>query len=259
MKNIYKQRTINSNILLKGIGIHNGEDNVINLRPKETEGIVFYNGSQYELSLNSISNTFLSTDIGNIKTTEHLLSVLNIFEITNLDVEMIYGNEIPIYDGCSNTFFNKIKEVGIKEFNETIEYEITEDIITYQHNNSSYKYIPSNKNEFYIKCTYNNIEYNSIMNTDIYYNDISKFKTFCKEEDIDKLLLNGYGNGGNKNNTILYDPNKKTDEYVKHKVLDFIGDLYVIGFPLRGYFEVNNPSHYYNNLFVEEIFKSLRR
>ena len=257
MEYIYKQKTLNSNILLKGIGIHTGNDNVINLRPKETRGITFHRDTEItDLSLDNISNTFLSTDIDGIKTIEHLLSVLNIFEITNLDVEVIYGKEIPIYDGCSNIIYNMINDTGIKELDDNIKYIIKKDTIEYTFGDTSYIYKPMN--DFLIKCEYKDKLYTSRVDKEEYLNNISTFKTFCKYEDIDKLRTIGYGQGGNKHNTVLYDPYKDTDEYVKHKILDFIGDLYTIGYPLRGYFKVKNPNHYSNNLFMEELSNNIR-
>ena len=257
------EKTINDYIILEDIGIHTGKKSKVKLIPKYTYGISFlFKSCEIPLNIYNIRDTFLSTKIGNsdfmIYTIEHLLSVLNIFNITNLYIEILEGNEIPIFDGCAYYIFNKIKDIGIRVLKNIFYIKYLCDKTSFKFKQSLYHF--KKKDNTSINCIFSNQSYNEMMTPTIYLNEISKSKTFCSFDDINKIKLMGYGNGGNQTNTIVYHENKiltnnqtYDNEFVRHKILDFLGDLYILNFPIVGHFDVNNPNHTANVEFVKHL------
>jgi UDP-3-O-[3-hydroxymyristoyl] N-acetylglucosamine deacetylase len=272
-----KQQTIKSDISLKGIGLHSGKIVNIILQPSNVNnGIKFI---RTDLSKNNdvpalwsnVSSTNLCTTISNqkgisISTIEHLMSALSGMHVDNVDI-LIDSTEVPIMDGSSLPFVELLENSGIEiqELDRKIILVKKEIIVS---NNKSYaKIIPSNQFsiDFEINFSSNLINKQAcqlqIINGN-YKSDISSARTFGFEKDVADLRANGLALGGSLDNAVVVGEthilNKEglrfKDEFVRHKILDSIGDLYLAGSPIQGYFYGSRSGHYLNNQLLRELF-----
>tara|TARA_B100002051_G_C16681743_1_gene610223 strand:- start:496 stop:1365 length:870 start_codon:yes stop_codon:yes gene_type:complete len=273
------QQTIAKPIKIEGIGLHSGVNVCMNLLPAEVDtGIRFL---RTDLSSNNIvdalwsnvSNTNLSTTISNnsgvsISTVEHLMSALSGLHIDNLIVE-IDAPEVPIMDGSSKEFVKLIDLSPLKNLNKKRRIiKIKKDIKVLK-NDSSVELKPNSQFsiDFEIDFPSNLISKQScqlqLVNGN-YKSDIASARTFGFEKDVDTLRSNGLALGGSLDNAVVVGDNeilnkdglRFKDEFVRHKILDSIGDLYLAGAPIQGYFYGNKSGHYLNNLLLKSLFAS---
>ena len=272
-----KQQTINSEFSLVGIGLHTGVDVRITIQPaKVNNGIKF---KRTDLSKNNIINavwsnvtsTNLCTTISNdkgasVSTIEHLMSALSGMHIDNANI-LIDRQEVPIMDGSSFPFVEKLEKNGIlkQEIDRKIILVNKEILVT---SNDSYVKITPNKQfsiDFEIEFDSHLINKQSrqlqLVNGN-YKSDISSARTFGFEKDVDTLRAHGLALGGSLDNAVVVGEknilNKEglrfADEFVRHKILDSIGDLYLAGCPIQGYFFGNKSGHYLNNQLLKKLF-----
>lgn len=271
------QQTLSKPISVNGIGLHSGIEVSMKLIPAESDfGIKFY---RTDLETNNIvdalwsnvTNTNLSTTISNnhsvsISTIEHLMSALSGLHIDNLKIE-IDAPEVPIMDGSSKDFVNLIDKVPLKILNKKRKIiKINKPIKVV--NENSYVELKPNKQfsiDFEIDFPSKVISRQScqlqLVNGN-YKSDIASARTFGFEKDVDILRSNGMALGGSLENAVVVGENKILnteglrfkDEFVRHKILDSIGDLYLAGAPIRGYFFGNKSGHYLNNLLLRKLF-----
>jgi len=263
---MFKQKTLKEPLTFEGVGIHTGEKSKIILHPeRENTGIRFLKGKTYiPAHYRYVVNTNHSTDLGRngevVKTVEHLLASLHLLGITNLTVEVI-GPEVPILDGSGYHFYRKLKE---KEL-------VQEEEITPLYLNGTYKVV---KGDSFIEAkpcecleiTYEG-EFNNFLGKQSYTfkgsnpEEIVYARTFCFDWEIDYIRSNGLGKGGNLTNTLVlgrdcvYNPGgmRYTEEPVRHKVFDLVGDLYLLGRPVRGKFFSRKGGHTLNYMLVLAI------
>jgi UDP-3-O-[3-hydroxymyristoyl] N-acetylglucosamine deacetylase len=271
------QQTIEDSILVKGIGLHSGKDVELKLEPAEVDnGIKFIRVDSKKNNLieaiwSNVSETLLSTTISNehglkISTIEHLMSALSGLHIDNLNI-YINAPEVPIMDGSSRPFVNMIEKIGIKEQNKKRKFLNVKKIIEVSINNSSAKIIPNHQFsiDFEIDFPSQLVSKQScqlqLINGN-YKTDISAARTFGFEKDVEHLRSNGLALGGSLDNAVVVGENeilnkdglRYTDEFVRHKILDSIGDLYLAGSPIKGYFYGNKSGHYLNNQLLRKLF-----
>lgn len=272
-QNIYNRKTIEDVICSEGIGIHSGKITRLRLLPADLNtGIVFIQKkfgmkSPIKVSPDSVVDTnyaiTLSNDKWRIGTVEHLLSFFYIFGITDIIVEAD-GNEIPIYDGSINpiiNIFNEKKFYTYEEINNPI--HILNPIWIFNED----KYIivlPSDEFKVSYTINYNNpvikTQYAQfVLSKDIFIKEIAPARTFGFIKDIGYLHKNSLGLGGSLQNTLLIsddsylnDP-RFQDECVRHKILDFIGDISLLGRPIIGHFIVCKSGHSLNLGFIKKI------
>ncbi len=263
-----KQRTIKDRLEFEGIGIHTGEKARIILHPEEEDsGISFYrNGIQIPVSPEYVVNTFHSTDLGVngtvVKTVEHLLATLHLLGITNLTIEVQGGSEIPILDGSGYFFYRELKNNVLKQ-NEDAEVFYVEEEITVQKGDSYIKALPCSCFE----VTYEG-EFKTFFGKQRYtfrgnVRDIILARTFCFDHEIEFIRKNGLGKGGSLENTLVIGREKiynrgglrYQDEPVRHKVLDLVGDLYLLGASVRGRFISYKGGHSLNFELVKALYK----
>lgn len=273
-----KRRTIKKPITRKGISIHNGKYSSITCIPSYyNKGIIFYNISKdpyklYPIPLSPfvVSNTNNSTSIGlknSIQTVEHLLSALSMFHISDLIIE-VDGDEIPILDGSAYCFIDMIREAGIEELDEEqeiIKIEYPTWII------SDDKYIiamPSSKFSITYSIDFSSktqlLPYQVIylsLDTDTYISEISRARTFGFLEDIEHLKNSNLALGGSLENALIYTKegilNKETrynNEAIRHKILDLIGDLYLLGRPILGHIIAHKAGHNLDVQFAKKLY-----
>ncbi|MBD1147950.1 UDP-3-O-acyl-N-acetylglucosamine deacetylase [Pelagibacterales bacterium SAG-MED31] len=271
------QQTIQETICIKGIGLHSGKDVDMRLEPaKIGNGIKFIRKDSKKNHVikaiwSNVSETLLSTTISNddglkVSTIEHLMSALSGLHIDNLNI-YINGAEVPIMDGSSKPFVEMIEKVGIKQQNKKRKLLNVKKIIEVSSKNSSVKLIPNNQfsidfeidfpSQFVSKqsCQLQLINGN-------YKSDIAAARTFGFEKDVKYLRSNGLALGGSLENAVVVGENKilnkdglrYSDEFVRHKILDSIGDLYLAGSPIIGYFYGKKSGHFLNNQLLRKLF-----
>ena len=273
-----EQKTIAKEIAFKGIGLHTGIDCSIKFIPAEVNtGIVF---KRVDISENNtipadykyISESRLCTTLKNynnnikIYTVEHLLAALKGNDIDNIVIEC-NAEEIPALDGSAVMFDKLIKEAGILQQTEAYKkYLIIKKVVTVKSGISEISLLPSDS--FKLNC---NIVFPEPIGDqslkldrpiEDFYKDILNARTFCFYEDIEKMKMQGLAKGGNLNNAIVIKDKKilnegglrHKNEFVKHKILDLIGDLTLCGFNIIGHIEANCPGHQVNKLVMEKLF-----
>jgi len=265
------QKTIKKSMVLSGRGLHSGDKTGLILNPLPPgSGIVFGNISNSETipaHIDFVNSTDYATSLENTnsaaKTIEHLLAVLNAYGITNLLIKI--NNEVPIMDGSAVDFCKIIEDAGIEVQDEPVE----EVIVTKKHVlgdvKGDQKYIviePSDKFSIHYKLNYpkpvGRQEHTFVLDDpETFKNEIAPARTFGFLKDIEALNKVGLASGGRLNNFILVDDEKIVNtelrfpnEFVRHKILDMIGDLYLLGRPLRGKITANMTGHSDNVAFV---------
>ncbi len=271
-----KYNKIVKEIEISGIGIHTGEYSKVILKSNTNSDKINFivSNAQIEASLENVLSTTRCTTLGknNLKvyTVEHLLSVLYCLYLKNVDIYLIQGKEIPALDGSAGVFLEKLISCGIEEIEKEVEFLKIKNNFKFEINNSKYEVVPSD--QFIINCTLttdkseviNNQNLEIEINFDNFTKQIAYAKTFCYLEEVQKLKSDGYGLGGSLENVIVVDKNKilnpeilvyKKDEFVRHKILDFIGDLSLCNTYFNAKFIIKNPSHYTNIEFCKQFME----
>ena len=271
------QQTISNSISVKDIGLHTGNLVELTLEPAAVDnGIKFIridkkNDNVIEAIWSNVSETVLSTTISNsyglkISTIEHLMSALSGLHIDNLNI-YINANEVPIMDGSSKPFVELIEEIGIKQQSKKRKLLNVKKSIEVAENGTSVKIVPNNQFsiDFEIDFPSKIVSKQScqlqLINGN-YKADIAAARTFGFEKDVKYLRSNGLALGGSLDNAVVVGENeilnkdglRYTDEFVRHKILDSIGDLYLAGSPIIGYFYGNKSGHYLNNQLLRKLF-----
>ena len=272
-----KQQTVKSEFSINGIGLHSGKKVKITIQPAKIDnGIKFIrtdikNNNIINAVWSNVTSTTLCTTISNnsgvsVNTIEHLMSALSGMHIDNANI-LIDGSEVPIMDGSSLPFVEFLEFNGI--INQGIERKtisIKKDIIV--SNNDSYaKLTPHSQFAIDFEIDFESHLINKqachlqLVNGN-YKSDISSARTFGFEKDVNRLRANGLALGGSLENAVVVGQdnilNKEglrfTDEFVRHKILDSIGDLYLAGRPIKGYFFGNKSGHFLNNQLLRKLF-----
>ena len=275
-----RQRTLSSKIKASGIGLHTGQKIALTLHPAPiNSGIVFQRidvkSSPIKASLENVYDTRLSTSLSNedtkISTVEHLLSALAGIGIDNAIVELD-GPEVPIMDGSARPFVFMIQSAGIQEQSDSKKFIKIKKTIKVKQDEKWAKIEPFDgfKVSFTIDLVHpafsetsqsSEIDFSSVS----YLSQVSRARTFGFAKDIELLRKNNLALGGSVNNAIVIDDYKVVneegvrfqDEFVKHKILDAIGDLYLLGHGLMGSFSAFKSGHHLNNLLLRELINNV--
>ena len=272
-----QQQTISKPISIRGIGLHTGVEVTIKLYPAKADyGIKFIrkdikDNNVIEALWSNVTSTKLSTTISNqsgasVSTIEHLMSALSGLHIDNIKVE-IDGPEVPIMDGSSIKFVDLIDKTSTESLDKKRKILKVKKNIKVEDNNSSVELKPNNhfSIDFEIDFPSKLISKQScqlqLVNGN-YKTDIASARTFGFERDVDMLRSNGLALGGSLDNAVVVGESKILnsdglrfkDEFVRHKILDSIGDLYLAGAPIQGYFLGNKSGHHLNNLLLRSLF-----
>ena len=271
------QQTIANTVSINGIGLHSGKNVSMHLYPAEDDyGIRFIRkdltyDNEIEALWSNVSNTRLSTTISNrngvsVTTIEHLMSALSGLHIDNIKIE-IDGPEVPIMDGSSIKFIDIIDSVSLKKLNKKRKILKVKKHIKIEKEDSSVELKPNNQFsidfeiDFPSKLVSQQSCHLQLVNGN-YKTDIASARTFGFEKDVDMLRSNGLALGGSLDNAVVVGESKILnsdglrfkDEFVRHKILDSIGDLYLAGAPIQGYFFGNKSGHHLNNLLLRSLF-----
>jgi UDP-3-O-[3-hydroxymyristoyl] N-acetylglucosamine deacetylase len=275
------QTTINKPVSCYGIGVHSGQITHLTLKPaKENTGVVFVRTDVSEhinfidSSYINVSETSLSTEVKNIhnvrvSTIEHLMAALWGTNIDNVIVELD-GEEVPIMDGSSKPFVFMIECTGRKLQNAPKKYlKILKEI---EVNSNGSQIFAEPGDSLNIDLTINfdnniigrqNLKFN---NQNAFAGDIAAARTFGFVHELDYLKNKGKAKGASLDNAIGVDQNldailnpeglRYKDEFVRHKILDQIGDLFTCGGRIMGSIKSYKTSHAMNNQFLKELFSN---
>lgn len=278
-----KRKTIKNTIEILGIGLHKGEEIKLTLKPSENNderGIIFKRidvsgkNNVIKVDYRNLFDLERGTNIRNeddvkVHTIEHFLSSLSITGVTDILVE-ISGNELPILDGSSIGFVEKLLEAGIVELNEEIEPVVITEPVIFSDEKAG-KYVMAlpydgfkisytiDFNHSFLKSQYYELE----VNLENYIENIAKCRTFAFDYEIDFLKKNNLALGGSLENAVVVGADgplnpeglRYPDEFVRHKILDIIGDLYVLGMPIKAHIIAIKAGHYVNSRLTEMIAK----
>ena len=273
------QKTLNKSVSFKGVGLHSGLLANMIIKPAEpNSGILF---KRIDVSGNniiipnfmSVSNTSLNTTISNssgikVSTIEHLMGALFGLGIDNAVIE-IDNEEVPILDGSAKIFIEKILSSGFTISEIPIKIIKILKKVEFNEGNRSMVIEPSTINlniDFELKYS-NKLIGNQRNVVKIYEDDLTDVfnsRTFCLFEDIEIIKKNGLAKGGSLENAIVVIDNKilnneglrNKKEFVNHKILDCIGDLYTSGYRMIANVKCSQGGHYLTNMLLKKVFKN---
>ena len=276
---ILNQKTINKDITFKGVGLHGGLEVTMTLKPAvPNSGIIF---KRTDLKKNNIiipnifnvSSALFCTTISNeegvsVSTLEHLMGALFGLGIDNALIE-IDNYEVPILDGSAKIFVEEILKVGIKTSSVPIKVIKIEKKIEFIDGNKKISIEPSKVSlDIDFELKYENTligeQRNSIKVYESDLSDIYNSRTFCLYEDVEKLKEMGLAKGGNLENAVVVKDNKVLNEgglrnekeFVNHKILDCMGDLYLAGYKIIGKIVCSQGGHKLTNQLLREVFEN---
>jgi len=272
------QRTLSSKIKITGIGIHSGQRVTMNLHPAPHDhGIVFQridieNSPKIKVNAQNVgateNNTAIGSGPGAIHTVEHLLSAFLGLGIDNVFID-IDGLEVPIMDGSSTSFIFLFMESGLVNLQIPKKFMVIKKKVRVEvgdkwaeinpcdqliiHSSISFPHPLIKTQNFHFEFTCQN-----------YINLISRARTFGFLRDVDYLKRRGLAKGGSLNNAVVLDDFKVmneeglrfTDEFVRHKILDILGDFSLLGYDLLGKITTYKSGHNVHNLLCRKILES---
>ncbi len=273
------QKTVRNNITFSGVGLHSGKFVKLVIKPSNSNtGIIF---KRVDLTTNNlvfpsfenVSNTSLNTTISNqfgvkVSTIEHLMGALYGLGVDNALIE-IDGFEVPILDGSAKEFITKIMKTGFTISSDPIKVIKINKKVKFSDGQRTISIEPSKLSldiDFEIKYK------NSVIGTqknkiNLYEDDlldIFNSRTFCLYEDIEKIKKNGLAKGGSLENAIVVKDNdilnkeklRNAKEFVNHKILDCVGDLYTSGYRMIASVICSQGGHFLTNQLLRKVFEN---
>lgn len=271
------QATVQNTVSISGIGVHTGAPVSLVVKPADIgAGIVFVRtdvlgpDNCVPVTPTAVTSATLSTVITNragvsVATIEHIMSALAALGITNAVIELD-GPEVPIMDGSARDFVALLDQAGVQPQNAPSSVIKILEPITITDGDKHATLLPSD--DYVMDCQIDfatpligqqRIVLNITEQT--FRQDIANARTFGFAEDVEKLRAQGLARGGSLDNCIVIKNDsvqnpgglRFADEFVRHKVLDAIGDFYVLGMPLQGKYVATKPGHAVNNLMVRAM------
>ena len=274
---LLNQKTINNPVKFTGIGLHSGQIVNISINPSEPNtGIMFKrvdlkNNNLIFPSFANVTNTSLNTTISNdfgvkVSTIEHLMGALFGLGIDNALIE-IDNEEVPILDGSAKEFIEKLIISGLKQSQVPIKIIKIKKKISFNEGERSISIEPSKLSlDINFQLKYDNAVIGNQKNKVNVYeddlNDIFNSRTFCLYEDIEKIKKNGLAKGGSLENALVVKGSeilnkeklRNSKEFVNHKILDCIGDLYTSGYRIVASINCSQGGHYLTNQLLKKVF-----
>jgi UDP-3-O-[3-hydroxymyristoyl] N-acetylglucosamine deacetylase len=272
------QRTLAKEVKITGIGIHSGKKVTLKICPASANtGIIFKrtdipNAQAIQALAANVGPTRNNTTLGDgedaIHTVEHLLSAFYGFGIDNAYIE-IDGPEVPIMDGSSGSFVFILKETGVENLNQTKKFMVILEPIKVEHNDTWAMIEPSqnliiDSTIVFAHPAINKQQQIFEFSCENFINDISRARTFGMLKDLDMYRRMGLGKGASLNNTIAVDDYnvvnpeglRFANEFVRHKILDTIGDVSLLGHSLAGKITTFKSGHYLHNVLCRKILEN---
>lgn len=270
------QRTIQYEVSFDGIGLHTGRYSKVTLRPASRDsGITFIRTDKntvIKAHIGSVIDTAFATTIGidgvKIRTVEHILAALTGLGIDNIFIE-VNGPEIPILDGSSTELINIILKAKVAKQGKKRPFLRIKRPFIFEDNHSKIAALPYNGTRITYSLFYS--FYGVVeqrLSLDIteenFIREIAPARTFGFLKDVEHLRTNGFAKGGSLDNAVVLGENgilnssglRFKDEFVRHKVLDSIGDFSLIGFPIYGHIIANKSGHSANIRFLKKLLST---
>jgi UDP-3-O-[3-hydroxymyristoyl] N-acetylglucosamine deacetylase len=272
------QKTIQKTVCVEGVGLHTGRPASITFKPapegtgvyiirKDIAGLPALKAQSRNVRATQMA-TVLGSDLFMVSTVEHCMAAVSALQIDNLIIELS-GPELPIGDGSAHCFFETLQEAGIHEYESFRKYiYITQPIYFSQGDKHAYV-LPYNS--FRLTCTIEfphpkigkqKIELD--VNPYTFERELSKARTFGFLKDVEALKVKGLALGGSLDNAVVLDEHdilnpgglRYPDEFVRHKAMDAIGDMLMLGYPLIGHVVLHKAGHDVMHGFVERVTSS---
>ncbi len=272
---MFFQRTVKNEIGCKSIGLHSGRKVGMVIKPAGVdEGIVFVRrdlpgNNQIKADVHNVRDTTLATTLGlngvTISTVEHLMSAFSGMGVDNAVVE-VDAPEVPIMDGSSRPFVELLKTVGTHVQGKCKRLIVIKEKVSVSEGESTAMLLPSPEFRITYKIEFNHpsigIQSYDMKLSDVSYaEEICAARTFGFLKDVEYLQAKGLALGGSLRNAVVLDEHRVINkgglrfpgEFVKHKILDAIGDLSLLGIPIIGHFVAFKSGHRLNNRLLKEL------
>jgi UDP-3-O-acyl N-acetylglucosamine deacetylase len=268
------QQTIAKEADFKGIGLHTGNMCKAVFKPApENHGVTLVRTdlpgrpsiqALYTHVLSVIRGTTVGNDVMRVHTIEHMLSAVYALGIDNLIIEL-NANEPPVADGSSRVFFDAMKEAGIVPQHAERKILQPKERLEYKNGETEITFEPADDLQLTTVLIYKHPmmqqqEISAIIEPDRYRNEIASARTFCFDYEVEALKKQGLAKGGSLDNAVvvgldrIHNKEKKLrfpDEFARHKALDLLGDLFLLGRCLTGHIKAVRPGHGHNINFVK--------
>ena len=270
-----ERKTVNTNVSITGIGLHSGIYTKVELHPMRAgNGITFVRADLDGLRIPALQASTTSLDYATtvgkadvaVGTVEHLLAAVMAFGITDLDVH-IDGPEVPIVDGSALPFMHLIDAAGIRGLGVDLPVLRVTEPIEIVDGEKSIRITPSNRLVLNYKIDFSHPaigrqSYRFDYHRDNFLRKIAPARTYGFLRDVEKMRAAGLARGGSVENALVLDdrgvmngPPRFRDEFVRHKILDLLGDLALLGRPIVGEITANRAGHAMHSRFVGEILR----
>jgi UDP-3-O-[3-hydroxymyristoyl] N-acetylglucosamine deacetylase len=272
---MFLQRTVKNEIACRSIGLHSGRKVGMVIRPAGVdEGIVFVRGdlsgnNRIKADVHNVRDTTLATTLGlngvTVSTVEHLMSAFSGMGVDNAVVE-VDAPEVPIMDGSARPFVDLLKDVGTRIQGKGKKLLVIKDRVAVSEGEGTAMFLPSPEFQITYKIEFSHPSigvqsYHMNLSDVSYEKEICAARTFGFLKDVEYLQAKGLALGGSLKNAVVLDDRRIInkdglrfpDEFVKHKILDAIGDLSLLGIPIIGHFMAYKSGHRLNNLLLKEL------
>ncbi len=273
-----KQRTLREPISFEGQGLHTGRLAKLRICPAEPNaGIVFsrvdldpsikVKAASDQVSSDEMRQTALKVGAGRIRTIEHLMAVFHGLGVDNVYVE-VDGEELPGMDGSSAGYVEAILKVGLLEQEAVRRYLTVEKPVFIDRGDQSLIILPAPNLMISYMLSYRHEDLKDQFLTmtilpEIFERDLAPARTFCLKQEAEALLAQGFGQGANLSNTLVFEKNEPIqnklrfeDEACRHKILDLLGDLFLVGGFIKGHVIATRSGHALNLEFVRKLAMS---
>jgi len=270
------QRTIKNEVVVCGSGLHTGVSVVMKLKPAPRDtGVVFFRndkGEYIKAGVDAVSETAFATTLGcngtRVKTVEHLLAALSGLGIDNIVIDL-NGPEVPILDGSSTEFVKTISKAGIARQAANRVFIRVEEPIVFKEGETEIAVLPYDGRKISYRIFFDHhllgeqrmtVE----LDEEIFRNELAPARTFGFLKDVEYLKSLGLAKGGSLDNAVILSDSgvlnpsglRFKNEFIRHKILDFIGDISLLGYPVHGHFIVSRSGHTTNIKFLKKFLSS---
>jgi len=273
-----KQRTIAKETSFSGIGLHTGNLTTMTFRPAPPDsGVTFHrvdieDRPAIKADVDNVVDVSRGTTIGingaRVHTVEHVLAAIAGMGIDNIDIE-VDANEVPVGDGSALQFMHTLKKAGTVEQDVPRKYITIREPVYYRHEDVTLSILPADETRLTMTIAYDHVavgtQYASYsISPETFENEIAPSRTYCFLRDVKMLQEQGLIRGGSLENAVvigddhvLNEDLRFPDEFVRHKILDLLGDMYLLGHPLKGHVVAVKSGHPTHVEFSRKVKKSL--
>ncbi len=275
MSRYYLQKTLETPVTFQGIGVHSGKNVTVTVHPaRENHGIKFRRVDlpgtlDIQAIFNLVVDTSLATVIGNngaiVSTIEHLMAAFAGLKIDNALIE-IDEYEVPVMDGSAKAFTRGMVQAGIRQQNAPKHFFVVKEPITVRENGKSVSVYPETAMRITCRIEFDHPligcqEASFDPDRDSFKDSISCARTFGFVQDLDYLKKFSLGRGGSLENAVVIDSDRilnseglrYPDEFVRHKLLDSLGDFSLLGMPILGHISTDKSGHALNHAFINKF------